>query len=62
VILDDSNRKPICRFKFTERRKQLVVFGANKVEQWHDIIGLDDIYAHADEILGVLTVYGVTSL
>jgi hypothetical protein len=59
VILDDTNRKPICRFKFTDRRKQLVVFGPNKVEQWYDITGLDDIYAHADEILGALAIYGI---
>jgi hypothetical protein len=49
VILDDNNRRPICRFYFNGKKKRVGVF-VNKEEVRHDITVLEDIYGLGDEI------------
>jgi len=51
VLLDDNNRKPICRFYFNTSNKYLGVFDAEKKETKVPLEGLDDIYAHAEELM-----------
>lgn len=62
VFLDDTNRKPICRFYFNSTNKCLGVFDAVKNESRIPIQTLDDIYSHADTLLKTLSVYETTPL
>jgi hypothetical protein len=47
VILDNNNRKPICRLHFNSRQKYLGIFDAEKNETRHAIDALDQIYRHS---------------
>ena len=44
VLLDDNNRKPICRLHFNTAKKRIGVFDENKNETEIPITDLDDIY------------------
>lgn len=57
ILLDDNNRKPICRLYFTPNRKQIGVMDANKAETKHILNSLDDLYKHADALLAVMDSY-----
>lgn len=50
VILDDNNRKPICRLWFNGRKKYLGVFDAQKSETRIPIDSVGDIFLHADQL------------
>lgn len=50
VLLDDNNRKPICRLHFNGKQKYLGVFGADKTEERLPIATIDDIYTYADRL------------
>lgn len=58
VLLDDNNRKPICRLRFNNSQKlKLGLFNLQKEEYQVSLESLDDIYTHADQIratVGVL--------
>lgn len=57
ILLDDNNRKPICRFYFTPNRLRIGLFDKDKKETKHDIAQLDDIYAHAEHIIETVSNY-----
>jgi len=57
VLLDDNNRKPICRFYFTANRLRIGLFDQDKKETKHDITRLDDIYNFSEEIVQSLGYY-----
>lgn len=57
IILDDNNRKPICRLYLGEKRKLIGLFDAHKKETRHELASLEDIYAHSDAILTTVTQY-----
>lgn len=57
ILLDDNNRKPICRLNFNTKQKYLTVF-ENKNEIRVDIDGIDDIFKHADRLKAVIKEYG----
>ncbi len=58
IILDDSNRKPICRLHFNAiSQKYLGVFDAKKQETRIPIEKVSDIYKHAEALLQALTLY-----
>jgi len=50
VILDNTNRKPICRLHFNRTQKYLGVFDEAKKETRHPISSLDEIYGFADQL------------
>jgi predicted type IV restriction endonuclease len=59
ILLDDTNRKPICRLHFNGTQKFLGVFNADKNEERIPIENVDDIYLHADRLKqGVLLYEG----
>lgn len=58
VLLDDNNRKPICRLWFNSKQKYLGVFDANKKETRIPIASLSDIYSHSKELLAAIESYG----
>jgi len=57
ILLDDNNRKPICRFYFTEKRLRIGLFDEAKKETRHDLNSLDDIYSFSKELKKTLTYY-----
>ncbi|MEZ6242376.1 MAG: type I restriction endonuclease [Phycisphaerales bacterium] len=50
ILLDDNNRKPVCRLWFNRSQKYLGVFDANKKEERIPIEQVDDLFQHADRI------------
>lgn len=48
ILLDDNNRKPICRLYFNGSRKYIALFDEAKKEIRHELKTLDDLYSHAD--------------
>lgn len=60
VLLDDNNRKPICRMHFNSpTTKYLETFDAEKKGTRHKIENLNDIFKHADELKAVIKAYEV---
>jgi hypothetical protein len=57
ILLDDNNRKPICRFHFNTANKYIGLFDQDKNEQKQPIESLDDIYKYADELKKVPSFY-----
>lgn len=51
ILLDDNNRKPVCRLHFNHGQKYLGVFDSEKNETRLPIEKVDDIYEHAEKIL-----------
>lgn len=50
ILIDDNNRKTICRLYFNSANKRLAIIKANKSEVKYNLDTLDDIYTHADEL------------
>lgn len=50
VLIDNNNRKPICRFYFNGRQKFLGTFDEEKNETRHSINGVDDIIEQANTL------------
>lgn len=50
ILLDDNNRKPICRLRFNYSQKYLGIFNGNKEEMKVAISGIDEIYQYADQL------------
>jgi len=50
ILLDDNNRKPICRLWFNGSKKYVGVFDNDKVETRIPINGPDALFEHADAI------------
>lgn len=57
ILLDDNNRKPICRLNFSQRNKSVTFFDKNKKETRHKIKDIDDIYDYADLLNQALEAY-----
>ena len=56
ILLDDNNRKPICRLHFNYSQKYLGVI-SGKNEERIEIDGVDDIFKYADRIKATITEY-----
>ncbi|NWF16793.1 type I restriction enzyme HsdR N-terminal domain-containing protein [Pseudomonas reactans] len=50
ILLDDNNRKPICRLHFNRSQKYLGIFDEGKNETRHAISSIDEIYEYADQL------------
>lgn len=50
VLLDNTNRQPICRLYFNTAQKKVGLIGADKSEERVAIDQIGDIFAHADRI------------
>ncbi|MDR3706150.1 MAG: type I restriction enzyme HsdR N-terminal domain-containing protein [Paludibacteraceae bacterium] len=60
IILDDNNRKPLCRLWLNgQTKKYLGIFDANKKETKHEIFSLDDIYNYSTQLIDTLGFYEV---
>lgn len=50
ILLDDNNRKPICRLHFNSSQKYLGLFDENKKEEKIPIDSVKDIYTHSTKL------------
>jgi len=50
ILIDDNNRKPICRLHFNRGQKYLGTFDQEKNETRNPIESVDDIYNFADQL------------
>lgn len=57
VLLDDNNRKPICRFYFHSDQKRLGLIDKNKDVERVEIDTLDEIFEHADQLKDTVAQY-----
>lgn len=57
ILLDDNNRKPLCRLHFNSRQKYIGLFDAEKKETRHPIGSIDEIFTFADQLLHTTAVY-----
>ncbi len=59
ILLDDNNRKPICRLHLNGGKKYLGLFDENKKETRELIESLDDIYKFDEQLLKTVDFYEV---
>jgi len=57
ILLDDNNRKPICRLRFNSSRKYLGLFNDDRAEERFQLASLDAIYQYADELKAAVVRY-----
>lgn len=57
ILLDDNNRKPICRLWFNAKQKYLGVINEKKEETKIPLDSVIDIYQHGDKLLETVIFY-----
>ncbi len=57
ILLDDNNRKPICRLHFNTSQKYLGLIDQDKNEERVAIESIDDIYDYADNLREIVEFY-----
>lgn len=57
ILLDDNNRKPICRLHFNRTQWYLGIIDESKQEQRMAIDGIDSIYDYAEQIIAAVNRY-----
>jgi hypothetical protein len=57
VLLDDNNRKPICRLHFNRSQKYIGIFDKDKKETRHAIDRVEDIFQFADQLKETCSFY-----
>ncbi|HOW24646.1 MAG TPA: type I restriction endonuclease [Bacteroidales bacterium] len=57
VLLDDNNRKPVCRLYFSEKKKQIGTFDENRKEIYTTLQSVDDIYNFSDILINTVKGY-----
>ena len=58
VLLDDNNRKPLCRLWFNTKQKYIGIFDESKSETRHAIDSVDDIFSFAESLQSTVSFYG----
>jgi len=57
ILLDDNNRKPICRLHFNGKQKYIGLFDENKEEDKKPIDSLDEIYDYSERLRKAALMY-----
>ena len=57
VLIDDNNRKPVCRLHFNRAQKYIGLFDQEKAETRHPIESVDDIYSFSDQLKSTANQY-----
>lgn len=57
ILLDNNNRKPICRLYFNGGKKYIATFDENKKEKKDLIESLDDLYKYEDILAATIKYY-----
>lgn len=61
ILLDDNNRKPVCRLHFNRSQKYIGLFDENKKETRHPILHLTDIHKFKDYLVKTLSYYDISA-
>lgn len=57
ILVDDNNRRPICRLHFNRSQKYVGLLDENRVETRHPISSLDEIYGFTTELRDIARKY-----
>ncbi|WP_025742388.1 type I restriction endonuclease [Aquimarina pacifica] len=57
ILLDDNNRKPICRLHLDGNKKYISLFDQNKNVQREQIQSINDIYSFEEQLLQTIDYY-----
>ncbi|BDY05902.1 type I restriction endonuclease [Ferrimonas sp. YFM] len=57
VLLDDNNRKPLCRLRFNAKQKYLSIIKVDKSEERKPISSVDDIFSFSEDLLKTVDFY-----
>ena len=58
ILLDDNNRKPICRLYFNSKsKKYIATFDAERKEIKHEISDLNDIFDYEKDLCDIIKMY-----
>lgn len=58
VLLDDNNRKPICRLRFNNTQKlRLGLFNGNKEEEVVNMDSVDDVFKFSEQLKAAVATY-----
>ncbi|UKA00779.1 type I restriction endonuclease [Photobacterium damselae] len=57
VLLDDNNRKPLCRLHFNAKQKYIGIFDENRNETRYPIDSLDDIFSYTEQLQNTISLY-----
>jgi hypothetical protein len=57
ILLDDNNRKPLCRLYFNGKKKYISIPQDKSAFSKLEISTLDDIYNYSDELLNAIAIY-----
>ena len=57
VLIDDNNRKPICRLHFNRQQKYIGLFNTNKEETRYPLHEIDDIFKYSDQLIETAKLY-----
>ena len=57
ILLDDNNRKPICRLHLNGSKKAITLFDESRTEQRIEMNSINDIFLHSDSLIKSLSVY-----
>jgi hypothetical protein len=57
ILLDDNNRKTICRLRFNSTQKYLGLIDDDRKENRHAIDSIDDIFSFANELKAKVALY-----
>lgn len=56
ILLDDNNRKPLCRLHFNRSKKYIGII-SNKKEEKHEIENVDDIFNYTKQLINTALEY-----
>ena len=51
ILLDNNNRKTICRLYFNSAKKQISISDENKKEIKYDLLKLDDLFNYSEQLI-----------
>ncbi|MGY0615880.1 type I restriction endonuclease [Vibrio sp. FJH11] len=57
ILLDDNNRKPLCRLWFNTKQKYIGIFDEDKAETRHPIDSIDDIFKFSEQLQNTPALY-----
>ncbi|MFK7077231.1 type I restriction endonuclease [Flavobacterium oreochromis] len=62
ILLDDNNRKPLCRLHLNGNKKYIGLFNSDKNENRKPITSIDDIYNFEMELLDTVSLYEMVEI
>ncbi|MCE7555895.1 type I restriction endonuclease [Aliivibrio fischeri] len=57
ILLDDNNRKPLCRLHFNAKQKYIGIIDESKKEVRHPIDSIDNIFDFSEQLLAIADGY-----